>query len=472
MDVNISQLIAALPDDGGPSSTQTLTQERVHEIFADLAYRPMPLGSLHRLWTASELSAQIALAYLAYGIRQWFCDAETAEKALLETNLRVALKVFHRLGYLRGAFAKIGQTAAHMPNVLPDQVAETLDTLHSSAPPMHYLLIREVVRNEFGKDPEELFATFEREAFAAASIGQVHRATLKTGERVAVKIQYPGIARTIDADFRNIQALMLPMRLGKEWESVKAQAGEIHRMLKQEVDYRQEAESLRNAAALFQPEDGIVVPRVYPEVSGLRVLTTELLQGTHLPEYLAANPTQASRNEFGTKIDRAWWRLYLAFIGYSDPNPGNYIFLSDGRLGLLDFGCVRHFTEEERELVRLADKAAFEDPSLMPQLVQKACGIHPADPEFGAYLRIMQDTCDWMLAPHSQPGPFDFGNPSHFDKGAELFSGVVRSRHVRAHPMYVYHNRAVYGLLALLYRLGAQVDVAEVLRQERARNPA
>src|SRR5271169_5155095 len=264
MDVNLSDLIAALPEDESAATANSdWTRQRIQEIFADLARRPAPAGSLHRLWTLSELSAQIALAYGALWIRRWFTDAESSKRRQMETNLRVGLKTFHRLGYLRGAMTKLGQTAGNLPGILPAQLAETLDRLHFEAPPMHYPLIQEVVRNEFGKEPEELFLSFEKEAFAAASLGQVHRARLKSGEPVAVKIQYPGIARTIDADFRNLSALLLPLRLGKDWESVKAQFEEVRRMLNQEVDYVQEAESMRLAREMFRPEDGIVVPRFH-----------------------------------------------------------------------------------------------------------------------------------------------------------------------------------------------------------------
>jgi predicted unusual protein kinase regulating ubiquinone biosynthesis (AarF/ABC1/UbiB family) len=334
---------------------------------------------------------------------------------------------------------------------------------------MHYPLIREVVRNEFGKESEELFLSFEKEAFAAASLGQVHRARLKSGEPVAVKIQYPGIARTIDADFRNLSALLLPLRLGKDWESVKAQFEEVRRMLNQEVDYLQEAESTRLARELFGPEDGIVVPQVYPEYSGKRVLTTEYVQGLHLPDYLATNPTQASRNAFGTKIHVAWTRMYYALMTYADPHPGNYLFLSDGRLGLIDFGCVQHYGPEERELVRLADKMAFEDPSLAREVVQRVCGVTANDPELEDYVRMMEESCDWMMEPLQQPGAFDFGDETHFQRGVDWFSRAVRKRSTRAHPLYVYWNRSVFGLKALLYRLRAQVDVHAVLRQERPR---
>jgi aarF domain-containing kinase len=472
MSVNLSELLGALPDDDSSSLTANpeWAQERLRQIIADLAQRPAPVGSLQRMWTVSELSAQIALAYLALWVRKWFVGAETSQRQLMETNLRVGLKTFHRLGYLRGAMVKLGQAAGNMPHILPDQVAETLDRLHFEAPAMHYSLIREVVRNEFGKDPEEMFLDFEKQAFAAASLGQVHRARLKSGEAVAVKIQYPGIARTIDADFRNLSALLLPLRLGKDWESVKAQFEEVRRMLNQEVDYFQEAESQRQASALFRAKDGIVVPRVYSEYSGKRVLTTEYLGGMHLTEYLATNPTQESRNEFGTKIYVSWMRMYLAFMTYGDPHPGNYIFLKDGRLGLIDFGCVQHYGPEERELVQLAEKMAYEDPSIMPEVVQRACGLAANDPEMEVYLQMMRESLDWMMEPVSKPGPFDFGDAKHFQRGVDWFSRVSRERRYRANPMYVYWNRSVFGFKAILYRLRAQIDVHAVVRQERQKS--
>ncbi len=468
MDVNLSELMAALPEDDPSSAADSAwAQERYREILADLAQRPAPAGALHRLWTLSELSAQIALAYLALWVRRWFVDAEAGKKRRMETNLRLALKTFHRLGYLRGAMTKLGQAAGNLPGILPAQVAGILDRLHFEAPPMHYALIREVVRNEFGKEPDELFLSFEREAFAAASLGQVHRARLKTGGPVAVKIQYPGIARTIDADFRNLSAFVFPLRLGKDWESVKAQFEEVRRMLNREVDYLQEAESQRLARDLFRPEDGIVVPRVHSEYSGKRVLTTDYVQGLHLPEYLASNPSQTSRNAFGTKIYIAWMRMYLAFMPYGDPHPGNYLFLGDGRLGLIDFGCVQHYGPEERELVRLAEKMAYEDRSMVREVVQRACGLAANDPEMEDYVRMMEESLDWMMEPVRLPGPFDFGDEAYFQRGVDWFSRVLRKRRLRAHPMYVYWNRSVFGFKAILYRLRAQVDVHAVVRQER-----
>jgi predicted unusual protein kinase regulating ubiquinone biosynthesis (AarF/ABC1/UbiB family) len=454
--MNISELLAELPDDD-----LALPE-------AQFAPFPMPVGSLHRLWTVSELSAQVALAYAAQWVRQWFSSAESSERELMETNLRVGLKLFHRLGYMRGAMTKLGQALGNLPLVVPGQIAETLDRLHFEAPPMHYPLIREVVRNEFGKEAENVFHDFNKQAFAAASLGQVHRAALKSGEQVAVKIQYPGIARTIDADFRNLSALLLPLRLGKDWESVKAQFEEVRRMLNQEVDYVQEADSTERVRELFHPGDGIVVPRVFRAYSGKRVLTTEYIRGLHLEDYLATNPDQASRNAFGTKMYVAFHRMYYAFMPYGDSHPGNYLFLSDGRLGLLDFGCVRYYGPEEREIMMLADRMSFDDYELTKEVTRRACGVSEDDPAWPEYLGIMVGFRDWMMEPIQRPGAFDFGDEAHFRRGLDLFTGTVNKKLMKSNPMYVYWNRSVFGLKALLLRLRAQVDVGEVMSRERA----
>jgi aarF domain-containing kinase len=451
MNVNLSELIAALPEER--SEEAELAPDQLREIFADLAHRPVPVHSLYRLWSAGELSVQIALACLALWARKWSDGAD-------ERKLRIALKTFHRLGYLRGAMIKVGQAAASFPDLLPGPIADVLEKLHFEAPPMHYSLIREMLANELKGDPEDVFASFEKEAFAAASLGQVHRATLKSGERVAVKIQYPGIARTIDADFRNLAALLFPLRLGKDWESVKAHFEEIQRMLKQEVDYEHEAANMREAQALFQAEDGIVVPRVYAEYSTKRVLTTEYLRGQHLKDFLATDPSQESRNAFGTKMYLAHFRLYLGGVNHADAHSGNYLFLDDGRLGLLDFGCMQHFDAAERELIQLTLKLT-DSWDTFPEFAQRVGA--------GQCLDLMKEGCEWMLEPLGR-SPFDFGDGKHLRAGIDWFSRLILKRCTKSPPMFLYYYRTVFGMKALLYRLRAQVDVKTVMNATRFAN--
>jgi len=463
MDVNLRELIAALPGEDAldPGLDAELAQERLQEIFRDLARRPVPVHSLPRLWTLGELSAQIALAYLSLWMRQWFADAETRQRRLMETNLRLALEAFHRLGYLRGAIMKLGQAAGNLPNILPGEIVETLERLHLAAPPMHFSLIRELLHNELGGEPEELFERFDRDAFAAASLGQVHRARLKSGEDVAVKIQYPGIARTIDADFRNLSALLFPMRLGKDWEWLQASFEEIRRMLNQEVDYLHEAESLREARRLFEPADGIVVPRVFPERSTARVLTMEYLPGLHLREFLAADPPQDLRDRFGTKMYVVCARMYNAHMNHADPHSGNYVFMEDGRLGLLDFGCVQHFDAEEREIFEFSDQL-WNGMDALPEVLRRAAGATETELANADYIESVAEATRWLLETAVQPGPFDFGDPAHLQRGVEIFTRLIRKRYTRSHPMYIYFYRSVFGLRAVLYRLRARVDVGAV----------
>ena len=468
MNTKLNELIAALPKEGADAGTgNVLFQLQLEAILSDLALKPVPYGSLHRLWITGELSVQIALGYFALWMRGWFANADARKRQRMETNLRLALETFHRLSYLRGAMTKLGQAAANLPVILPKDIIETLDRLHFDVPPMHFSLLREMVRNELGKDPEDVFASFEKQPFAAASLGQVHLAVLKSGERVAVKIQYPGIARTIDADFRILGALLFPMRLGKDWAAIKAQFEEIRRMLNQEVDYVQEAESTRRARDLFRPEDGIVVPKVYSEYSTPRLLTTEYIPGSHLQQFLATKPSQKVRNEFGTKMYRVWFRMYYASMNYADPHSGNYLFMKDGRLGLIDFGCIQHYNAEERRLLRFGEGVLYGEPGVIRELTKATFGLNDRELETTEYLSLAEESCRWILEPLRQKGPFDFGDESHLKRGLDFVRRTIQKRCMRTHPVWIYHNRSVFGLKALFFRMGAQIDANAVISAER-----
>ncbi len=356
MSSKAAELVAALSDLEGDE--ESARQDTLQEALSDLTRQPVPEGALRRLWVFGGLQAQVALAYLAFWVRNWFSGADRREKELAEAHLRAAIAMLRTMGYLRGAAAKLGQTLANFPNIVPDQIVTTLERLQFEAPPMHFALLREHVRDELGREPEQAFATFDQRAFAAASLGQVHRATLKSGEGVAVKIQYPAIGRSIRSDFRNLSAILQPLRLGRGWEPVKAQFEEVRRVIDQETDYQREAEWQRRARSLFHEDDPILVPRVYDELSTRRVLTMEYLDGVHIRAFLAGNPSQEQRDRFGGLIYQAQSRLhYAGRLLYADPHPGNYLFRPDGRLGFLDFGCVRPYTDREWECTRLCDLA-------------------------------------------------------------------------------------------------------------------
>ena len=456
---SVAQLMRALPEQ--------LEAEEVSlpEPWAAVALRPVPVGRWRRLRLLGTLQAQIGAAYLFYWIRGWFLKADQKELLLAETRWKTALRLLDSMSYLRGAVMKVGQTLANFPDIVPREFIAALDHLHFDAPPMHWSLLREMVCNELGDDPDNLFESFEKRAFAAASLGQLHRARLKGGQEVAVKIQYPGIARTVREDFRNLSLFLLPGRLCKDWENTKDQFDDLRARLERETDYEAEAATLAKVRPLFRDEDGIAVPRVYPQHSTARILTMECLSGVHLEEFLARGPSQEQRDEFGRKILRAWYRLfYTGRMNYADPHPGNFLFMDDGRLGLIDFGLVMTHNDDEWAIIRRMDRAMTTGQREDRHASVKEWSWITDEPADADRLRVSDEYTQWCWRCRYQGGPFDFGDETDFRRGIDLFTEMLRKRYSRARPCTPVI--AYLGLRSVLYRLKANIDVRHIAEEE------
>ena len=468
MAITVGELLAALPQEEPSSSTRT-TDEPLKELFEQLALRPVPTGALQRLGTLGGLQARLALAYAVYYLRTWFHSPEQKQQQLLETNLRAALRTLEAMGYLRGAIMKIGQALAMFPQLVPEEFTDLLASLHFEAPAMHYSLVREFLADELGRDPSEVFASFDTSAFAAASLGQVHHARLPSGEQVAVKVQYPGIARTIRADIANLRRLLFPLRLSKDWDSLQAQFAEVQAVLETEADYEHEAASLRAARAAFLEGDGVIVPRVFEPFSTRRVLTMEYLDGKHLEAFLADNPRQEVRDQFGERILRASLRLYFSRrMLYSDFNPGNLLFLDDGQLGWLDFGGLRRFSDAEWALLRTAHEAMVSaDADQVRAYVQQSLMF--SDDEMKSKAGVVEFVTEWAnfyWEPMATQGPFDYGNPDYLQRGAALWKRATEFRVLRQQPVNIFMHRCNFELAAILYRLRAKVHTRQIYEEE------
>jgi predicted unusual protein kinase regulating ubiquinone biosynthesis (AarF/ABC1/UbiB family) len=368
---------------------------------------------------------------------------------------------------MRGAVMKVGQTLANFPDIVPREFVETLERLHFDAPPMHWSLMRELVHNELGDDPENLFDSFDRQAFAAASLGQVNRARLRTGEDVALKIQYPGIARTVREDFRNLLVYLLPGRLNQDWQSTKAQFEDLRARVERETDYTAEAAMQERVRALFHEDDGIVVPRVYWEYSTARILTTDYLDGVHIDRFIARNPSQEERNEFAVKIVRTWFRmLYSGRLSYADVHPGNFLFLDDGRLGVIDFGFVVAHGDEEWMLIREMDRAMTTGLRQDRIAFIKQWSYITDSPDDADRLRLHDEYSDWCWRPRYRGEPTDFGDEVMFRRGIDLFTEMVRKRYSRSRPCTPALARLNFGSVSVLYRLKAKIDIRPIAEEE------
>jgi predicted unusual protein kinase regulating ubiquinone biosynthesis (AarF/ABC1/UbiB family) len=270
---------------------------------------------------------------------------ERADAATGERAAALAQELVEQLGQMRGAAMKVGQVLSTIDfTALPPEEREnfkqTLGKLRDDVPPLPFKQLEKLLREELGEKPATVFSEFEEQAFAAASIGQVHRAVTHDGRAVAVKVQYPGVAEAVDTDLRNL-TLLLPLikRLAPGLD-VKAIYAELRERIAEELDYELEAQNQRAVARAHRGHPFAHVPEVHTELSSRRVLVTDLLEGARFEVVKALD--DKTRDEFGEIV----FRFYFGLVHHTgrvsgDPHPGNYLRLDDGRVGFLDFGLMR-----------------------------------------------------------------------------------------------------------------------------------
>jgi predicted unusual protein kinase regulating ubiquinone biosynthesis (AarF/ABC1/UbiB family) len=324
-------------------------------------------GRAKRALQVGSLTTSVGSSYVWNALKRPFQSTDQQDQSLFDLHLKNALRIVESSRELRGAFMKLVQMLSMRDDLLPLEVLNVLSVVQSSVPPMEYALIREQVKKELGKYPEQLFKHFEREAFAAASLGQVHRATLKNGDDVVVKVQYPGVDETVVQDLKNLKALLQAFTLltrdvlrQKSFDASEIYQ-EMEERLREELDYVHEANNLALFQRLFADDDEVMIPRVYPDVSSRRVLTMEYLDGYKLQDILAPGVEQTLKDWVSIKYFRMTWRQILEFgVLHTDPHPGNYLVTYHPKVAMLDFGSVRVFPEEIRKGYLTLAKAILE----------------------------------------------------------------------------------------------------------------
>ena len=296
---------------------------------------------------------------------------DEARERLEQRHIETAMKMVGALGQMKGAAMKLGQFASFIDTeFIPDEYREIyqeqLAKLRTEAPAMPWEKVEKVLVEEYEGEPlGEMFAEFDHEAFAAASIGQVHRAELLDGRAVAVKIQYPGIAEALDADLRNAGTIVRLARALAPGLDAKEIAKELRERVMEELDYEYEAQNQRSFARAYRDHPFIYVPEVVTRLSRRRVLVTELVEGIGF-EQVKELPHE-ERSRFGEIVFRgSFGSIYHLQHFNADPHPGNYILMGDGRVAFLDFGMTKKLDREQILLEQRAIDAAFHgDPELL-----------------------------------------------------------------------------------------------------------
>jgi predicted unusual protein kinase regulating ubiquinone biosynthesis (AarF/ABC1/UbiB family) len=248
------------------------------------------------------------------------------------------------LGGLKGPMMKVAQFLSTIPDALPPEYAAQLAELQANAPPMGWPFVRRRMAGELGADWETKFTSFSKEAVAAASLGQVHRATLPDDADVACKLQYPDMPSTVEADLRQIK---MAMAVYKRMDNAIIQDDiytELVERLREELDYTREAAQMRLYHAMLADTPDVNVPEPVPEYTTKRLLTMKWLTGTGLKTWLETGPSQEARNALATALFRAWYIPFYRYgVIHGDPHLGNYQVNAQGGLNLLDYGAIRVF---------------------------------------------------------------------------------------------------------------------------------
>lgn len=414
--------------------------------------RAVPEGRLGRLVRLAGLGARTGASFV-----------------LGSDGASAAAQAAEVLGTLRGLAAKLGQMASYVDGVVPEEQRASyeaaLSSLRAAAPSSPPAAVRRAVEEELGAPLDQLFADWEDAPMASASIGQVHRARLHDGRRVAVKVQHPGIARALESDLSNAGVLeAMAGALGARRFESKRILDEVRARFREELDYALEAERQRAFAALHRGDPAIRIPAVVDDRSARRVLTTELAEGLGFDDAVTAGPEARA----------AWaetlWRFVFKgnLVGgmfNADPHPGNYIFHDGGSVTFLDFGCVEPIEGERLHLARALHHAALrgDDPAfadLARRVLMTRGGRYEAlalsysrrcfEPIFGSPYRITRPYAASLAA-----GIKEMAMEARSFKDEEV---------APLPPGMLFLNRLQIGFYSVLARLDVEVDYARVER--------
>ena len=432
-------------------------------------------GRLSRGAIAGMAVARAGLAHLGHKAQSLTRDAQEEAQAREAHEAELGRILFAALNQLKGTALKASQLLSMELGFLPEGMRRELARAHYQVTPLNRALVVKVLRQEFGQkfgeEPKALFQQFEPHAFAAASLGQVHAAVLPNGEAVAVKLQYPGMAASIGSDMRMLQSLL--QTLGGQSDAlpktgvIKKVMADIEQKLSEELDYLHEAQALQwFAQHLILP--GLVIPQPVMNRTTRHVLTMQRLQGQHLAEWLQTQPSQAERDYYGQLLfDTFMHCVFVLHRLQADPHPGNYLFMPDGQLGLLDFGCTRELDPDFCQGISTVWSTLLQSPVDTASLQQSYQKLGLISAEMSAndfrtlLLPALADMQAWQILPFMAP-VYDFSRHLAYPATPRTHQRQAVNFLQAIPPDMPYFDRAYLGLTQLLKTLGARI---------RTRNP-
>jgi len=438
---------------------------------------------LARLATDTSARMAFGMAKRAMGGRRDGADEERGgeddpalEHLDLDQHQKIAARAADVLGNMKGLAMKAGQILSYVDDWIPDDVRptyrESLGKLQAKAPKVPLAQMLNVFVDEVGEPPDEVFREFDEEPIAAASIGQVYRAVLQSGEPVAVKIQYPGIDRAIQSDLKNLHLLESVMRASTMGRfDVTQSLRDIKTKIVEELDYHVEAANQARFAELYADHPKIVVPRVFEEYSSRRVLTTELVAGETYQELCARAPQEEKNRVAEVLYEFVFGSFHCHGLFNADPHPGNYVFLPDGRVAFLDFGCVQDFPlSVPGRFRRIVGKLWDGDLDAVREALPTALG-YPGDAS-EQEKDFFFDYVTYLWEPIKADRPFKYSEAYTREVYRRTYSGVRLGAKVtltKGYPDTTHRglallNRLQFGFASVLAGLEAEANFHRLLK--------
>lgn len=435
-----------------------------------------PSSALKRGAITGLALAQAGVSRLGHKAKQSLRSPEKQAQAQEEHDAELGRILFKALNQLKGCALKVSQILSMEADFLPPAVRRELAQACYQVTPLNRALVLKQFQQEFNSLPQDLYAHFQSSSFAAASLGQVHRARSQDGQELAVKIQYPGIASAIQSDMRLLRQILRAYGLRRDNLPSPAVMDrvldEIEAKLSEELDYEHEMQQMAwfHHAVSASPvlAQRIAIPQVVPELSSKRILSMEMLEGLHLDAWLATDPSQELRDHFGQILfDWFWVSLYQLRRLHADPHPGNFLFMPDQRLAVLDFGCTqtisedfpariaRHFAalmmDDHDEAKLIALRASYVELGFFPQELSQQ--------EFNEkLLPALAPLHQWKIDAFLGDS-FDFQHKSPYP----IHQDTQQHKHLHTwfvgyHPDLPYFDRAFLGLMHMLKKIGARIN--------------
>ena len=422
----------------------------------------IPTNKLQRASQLVKTGVKVGGNYAKYYGKKAF-NSDLTRKELDEEN---AGDIYDGLKSLKGSALKVAQMLSMEKNILPKAYVEKFSLSQFSVPPLSAPLVRKTFKKYLDKYPEEIFDTFATQSINAASIGQVHKATLD-GKNLAVKIQYPGVADSISSDLALVKPIASRMfnLKGKDKEKYFQ---EVEDKLLEETDYILEVRQSLDITSKCSVIPNLKFPKYYPELSSERIITMDWMTGEHLSEFTAHNTDQVAADKIGQALwDFYMYQMHFLKAVHADPHPGNFLVDSDHNLIAIDFGCIKKVPLEfYTPYFELAEPKNINDPKIFNDKMFELEILREDDS--AEELQFFSELFHEMLSLFTKPfhhETFDFNDESFFSHIADLSEKYSKDTQLRkmngnrGSKHFLYINRTFFGLYNLMHDLGAKIVV-------------